>query len=306
MTAFKRKLKLFMDPLREYFELLKEYNYDLIFLITQFFDYYFNPNSNINKYNGGSELIKELKENLEQLNIPIKEIDIDISDFNNWLIEFSEILDIYRPMKNVCIEKCLEHYITYKYLNVTRDDILIDIAASGSNYADILADKGIKTYKLDLSYPVGILGNKIGADAGNTNLPDNFASVLTSHCAYECFMGDADSRFIKEAARILDKNGRFGIVPLYISNCAMNTTSPYCNQKKFIKDFEAIKLWRRDKYKVIFSRIYSPKIFFNRIYSALPNNLKGEIFYFKNLSELSKKYPKQSLYCHFMFYGEKI
>jgi len=41
-------------------------------------------------------------------------------------------------------------------------------------------------------------------------LPDGFASVLSLQCAYECFMGDADIRFVEEAGRFWIKNGGMG------------------------------------------------------------------------------------------------
>ena len=124
-----------------------------------------------------------------------------------------------------------------------------------------LNKQGIKSYRLDLAYPAGIHGIDIGSDAGDTKLPDAFATVLSAQCAYECFMGDADIRFIKEAARILKSKGKYGIVPLYLDNDYYISTSPYCNQKEVVIEAEAKKVWRDDAFKVPFSRHYSPNPF---------------------------------------------
>ena len=92
----------------------------------------------------------------------------------------------------------------------------LDIAAAGSLWADILAARGIRAYRLDRSYPQGIEGRNIGGDAGDTGLPDSFARGLSLQCSFECFEGEGDISFVKEAARILSPDSRLSIVPLYI------------------------------------------------------------------------------------------
>ncbi len=80
-------------------------------------------------------------------------------------------------------------------------------------------------------YPEGIHGINIGADAADTNLPGAFASAMSAQCAYEAFAGDADIRFVGEAARILDHGGRYAIIPLYLDDTYFIATSPYCSQE---------------------------------------------------------------------------
>ena len=249
---------------------------------------------------------ENLKDRLLALNIPVEETTIDIFEFEDWLKKFPEIKRGYQGMGNAVIEKCLEHYLTYKKLKISKDDIYIDTAAAGSPWAEILNVRGgVKSYRLDLSYPDGIKGINIGADAGDTKLPDGYASVLSLQCAYECLMGDADVLFIKEASRILNQKGRFAIIPLYLKDTYINVTSPYCDQQKIIIDPEAKKVWRDDKWKVPFSRNYSPESFKKRIYSIIPEEMTGKILYFRNLDEVMKHYPGQTVYCFFMFVCEK-
>ena len=254
---------------------------------------------------GNASLYSQLKERLSAIDVPVEEVEIDIQEFEHWLISFPEINIHYRNMGDVHIEKCLEHYLAYRFLNINKDDLYIDIAASGSQWTDVLNNRGIKSFKLDLSYPAGIHRKSIGADAGNTKLPDGFATVLSAQCAYECFMGDADIRFVKEASRIIKGEGRYGIVPLYLETEYTVSTSPYCNQQDVIIESEAKRVWRDDEYNDPFSRYYSPEIFKSRIYSAIPDNMDGKVLYFKNLPNVMKHFEGQRIYCFFMFFCEK-
>ena len=117
--------------------------------------------------------------------------------------------------------------------------------------------------------------------------------------------GMADILFIKEAGRISNENGRYGIVPLYLADIHFVSTSPYCNQSEVIIEPEAMKVWRDDKYKVPFSRHYSPESFAERIYSRIPDGMSGKVLYFKNLDEVMRRYHGQKIYCFFMFLCEK-
>lgn len=254
---------------------------------------------------GNRVLYASLKDRLLTIGIPVEEVDISISDFEHWLDDFSEIKKRYQSMGDVFIEKCLEHYLAPRYLKISDDDIYIDIAAAGSQWAEILNKRGIRSYRLDLAYTEGIHGINIGADAGDTKLPNEFCSVLSAQCAYECFMGDADISFVKEASRILNKRGRYGIVPLYFENEYFVATSPYRDQSKIKIDSLARKVWRDDRFKVPFSRHYSPEAFFKRIYSKIPDDMSGEVLYFKNLDEVMEHFPGQKIYCFFMFICEK-
>lgn len=264
-----------------------------------FYDHTKDPLGSIDFYEG-------LKDRLLSAGVPVKPVDIDISDFERWLNDFPDVRRHYEKMGDVFIEKCLEHYLAYRYLNISSSDVYIDIASAGSPWAAILQQRGgIRAYRLDLIYPKGIDGINIGADAGNTKLPDGFASVLSLQCAYECFMGDADIRFVGEASRILDKKGRYGIAPLYLADIHFVSTSPYCNQSEVKIEPAAKKVWRDDEYKVPFSRHYSPESFTSRIYSSIPNDMSGKILYFNNLDEVMRHYPGQKVYCFFMFVCEK-
>jgi hypothetical protein len=259
------------------------------------------------KYTLGSIGFYEgLKDRLIRAGIPVVPVEVDLQDFERWLTDFPDIRKHYANMGNVFIEKCLEHYLTFTHLNITSGNVYVDIASSGSPWARTLCKRrGVRAYRLDLSFPKGIKGIDIGADASHTKLPDGFASILSLQCAYECFMGDADILFLGEASRILDRKGRYGIVPLYLSDVHFVSTSPYCNQAEVIVEPEARKVWRDDEYKEPFSRHYSPESFAVRIYSSIPADMEGKILYFKNLPDIMQHYKGQKTYCFFMFLCEK-
>ncbi len=205
------------------------------------------------------EYFAALKQKLTTLGVPVEEADVDVPGFASWLDDFPGIREHYRASGEAFIEKCLEHYLAFRSLGISRDEVYIDVAAANSPWAAILNKKGIKAYRLDLGYPKGVRGIDIGADAGDTKLPDGFADVLSLHCSYECFMGDADVRFIKEAARVLGNKGRYAIVPLYLDDNYFISTSPYCDQKGIVIDSQAKKVWRDDGHIAPFSRHYSPE-----------------------------------------------
>lgn len=276
-------------------------------LRSSFHDHTKRPEENIKYY-------ERLKDRLINSGIKVEDVMVDITDFERWLIDFAEIRRNYERLGDVFIEKCLEHYLAYRHLKISNNDVYIDVASAGSPWAESLnvreaevrdRKQGVKAYRLDLSFPKGINGIDIGADSGDTKLPNGFASVLSLQCAYECFMGDADILFVKEASRILNKKGRYGIVPLYLEDIHFVSTSPYCNQAAVIIEPEARKIWRDDEYKLPFSRYYSPESFAERIHSQIPDDMAGKIIYFKNLEEVMMNYPGQRVYCFFMFLCEK-
>lgn len=246
----------------------------------------------------------KLRDRFANARVPIEEHVIDIPDFERWLTAFPEMFDHYKG--NVAtIEKCLEHYLTYKELALTPSEVYIDIAASQSKWADILLSKGYNTYKLDLAYPPGIRGREIGADAGNTGLQDNCSSVLSLHCAYETFINDADIRFIREAGRILKPGGRLAIVPLYTDERYFIMSCAHLDLSDHQLDGGAIRVWREDDCtNASFSRHYSPESFADRIYSQR-GVLQGKVIYFNNLEELRRRYEGQRIYCDFMFVAHK-
>jgi hypothetical protein len=284
-------------------------------IIEEKFDQLFEIQLQLRKYADASEEEKasfwEKKfdahkciQRFENLGVSVENIEIIIQDFEAWMKMNPTLVAFYSNSGDVRIEKPLEHYLSWKYLNITESDTVIDVAAAGSPFARVLRQKGIRAYRQDLVYPAGIHGYEIGGDAGAMPVPDEFADVLTLHCAFECFQGDADVKFAQNLSRILTKGGRIGIIPLYIDIIPFVKTSPWCDKRTIQVEPEARWLWRDDQYRAPFSRHYSPESFAERIVSAMPN-ISMKVLFFTNLGELSAHWEKQRIYCHFMFKGEK-
>jgi SAM-dependent methyltransferase len=241
-----------------------------------------------------------------KLGIPVKEERIDIHDFIQWREKYKEIIIFYGDFKEVKVEKTLEHYLTMKYLDIYSKKVLIDVAASNSLFANIVSRHlNIKGYKLDIVYEPGIHGEKIGGDAGHMPVPDEFADILTLHCAFECFQGDADTRFVKEAGRVLTGGGCLGIVPLYLDDEYFVKVGPKYDKRKVEIEKGVRQVWRDDAYDTVpFSRHYSPASLKKRVIDNM-GDLKYEIIHFTNLSDLEKHFPGQRLYAYFLLKAVK-
>ena len=235
-----------------------------------------------------------------QLGIPLRKECIDIDGFIRWREKYREIIIFYGDFRDVKVEKTLEHYLTMKYLDIPSKQVLIDVAALNSPFANIVSRHlNIKGYELDLVYEPGIHSGKIGGDAGNMPVPDEFADILTLHCAFECFQGEADTLFVKEAQRVLRRGGCLGIVPLYVDDEYFVKIGPKYDKRKIQIDKGARQVWRDDTYDTVpFSRHYSPESLKKRVIDNL-GDLKYEIIHFTNLSELEKHFPGQRLYAYF-------
>lgn len=114
-------------------------------------------------------------------------------------------------------EKSLEHYLAVRLLELSPDDVYIDIANDYSPVPEIYRElAGCNVYRQDISFPEGMHGNVIGGNAGDLPLGEGFATKMALHCSFGHFEGDSDIRFIREAGRALQKNGRLCILPLYL------------------------------------------------------------------------------------------
>jgi SAM-dependent methyltransferase len=248
---------------------------------------------------------RNLADRFRSAGIRVQEMKIDLKEFEKWMAEYPMLLEFYENIGEAKIEKVLEHYLTFTILSVQPEDLLIDIAAAKSPFTEILRQKGMTAYRQDLKYAPGIRGYNIGGDAGNMPVPDDFADVLTLHCAFECFQGDADIRFAGDLYRVLRPGGRVGIVPLYVDMVHFVKTSPWCDKRYIAVEHDAKWLWRDDEWREPFSRHYSPEVFVRRITNQMPKMSK-KILFFKNLDVLAERFEGQCFYCHFMFKGEKV
>lgn len=263
-----------------------------------FYDHTKDPRGNLAVY-------ARLRDRLGTAGIPVEDVDIDIADFERWCKRTAGLRRHYRRDGTEAIHRCLQHYLVSRVLKIEPGDVYIDVGAQRSPFAAILNKRGVRAYRLDLAYDEGIRGIDIGADGADTKLPDGFASVLSIQDAFQHFAGDADTRFVKEAARVLNGKGRFGIIPLYVDESSFVAVNPFCDVRRLPVDPDARMVWREDGVEVDFARHYSPESFKRRICAHVPETMTGNVLYFRNLGEVMQRYPGQTIYSFFMFYCER-
>jgi hypothetical protein len=251
-----------------------------------------------------------LKDRLVAQGVTVEEIDVANDDFEYWMNDFSKLAQHYRSFGTLSIGKCLEHYLAYRVLRLSPGDVYIDIGAQTCPFAQALRKDGIRAYRLDSSYRHGIHGMDIGADATNTGLPDGFADALSMQDLFHLLMADADIRFVKEAARVLSRRGRFAVIPVCLTSSYVNIIDPGDDLRNIVLDQGAKRIWQDEakSWEVRFApfvRYYSPESFAKRIWANIPNSMVAKLIYCRNLPEMIARYPAQKLYARFMLYCEK-
>ncbi|MFX1385414.1 MAG: hypothetical protein ACFFBP_23600, partial [Promethearchaeota archaeon] len=133
------------------------------------------------------EVINELKSN----NFKLIDLTIDVEDYYKYMkkADYKRFPGYLKGIKPKYLpEKSLEHYLASKLLNLTNNDIYIDIANANSPTVEIYRDLfKCMTYRQDLIFPKGIHDNIIGGSASNLPVSDNFASKMALHCSFEHF-----------------------------------------------------------------------------------------------------------------------
>lgn len=187
------------------------------------------------------EVISELKKE----GYSLLDFNIEKDDYREFVLKagYDKFLDVYgKDNQDRIFNKSLQHYLAAKLLNLSQEDVYVDIACAASP-ASYIYQKiyGCKVYKQDLGAPEGIHGNLIGGDAGSMPVRDGFFTKMGLHCSLEHFENDSDINFIKEAGRVLKKGGKLCIVPLYIFNKYALLSSPsYMIKNNVLPEKDAI------------------------------------------------------------------
>jgi len=114
-------------------------------------------------------------------------------------------------------EKSFEHFVAFQLLELTPEDVFVDLASEHSPVPEIFHRlTGASTYGQDIMYPPGVVGDRIGGDACAMPVPDGFASKACLTCSLEHFEADADTRLFQELARVLAPGGIVCVVPFYL------------------------------------------------------------------------------------------
>jgi len=207
----------------------------------------------------------------------------------------------------VWYEKLLEHWISSQRLGLMSfapDDIYVDVAAAGSPWAHALRTRiGLAAHAIDLGEfhtAYRDLPYYRIEDACRTSFADASVKGASLHCAYEMFMGDDDTRFIREAARILRPGGKVVILPLYMHTHYCSYASPEHYGKGY-NDSAAKEYIRLGSEGIPSSRKYDALQLKHRVLDPILSlGMHYRLFALRNKDELG-----DNIYCHFILEIER-
>lgn len=279
--------------------LKKVYNF-LIWKVKSIFlwEYYYNivrnPKIRSAEAHYDPQIHKEVLKELEKNKFEVIDFKIDIADYKAYMKKakyniYPKYIRGFRMKNpiNILIEKSLEHYLATKFLNLSNDDIYIDIANNNSPVPEIYQKLfGCNVYRQDLIFRKGIHHeNIIGGDASKMPVKNGFATKMALHCSFEHFERDSDIRFIKEVSRVLRKGGRLCVLPLYLSNKYTIQTDPaFLNKKDIFFEEDAIIYCVKGS-RIRHSRFYDVPHLITRIRNNM-NDLKLTIYIVQNEKEV--------------------
>lgn len=170
-----------------------------------------------------------VRSQLENLSppVPIVGFHIDTAAFERYVDRAGYPQSYRENFGDLFVEKALEHFVSLELISVGPTDVFIDIASCSSPFPDIVERLGrCIAFRQDLDFPQGVHGRTVGGSADDLPFGDSFFSRMTLHCSFEHFELEADTRFVKEAGRVLRPGGVACILPLYVSEVFHNVTDP--------------------------------------------------------------------------------
>ncbi|WP_342679597.1 hypothetical protein [Methanofollis sp. UBA420] len=198
-------------------------------------------------------------------------------------------------------EKSLEHFLSYKLMDLKKGDNFIDIASEHSPIPEIFHRlTGCTSYSQDIMYDSGVHEYRIGCDAADIPVQNGFFKGAIATCSIEHFETDSDIRFMNEIGRLLVQGGKVVIVPLYLySEEACQTDPIYAVQGRVQFDSNAVVYCTKD-WGNRHGRFYSPGSLYARLIK--PNkNMSFKVHILDNPEVID-----DSVYCKFILEGTKI
>jgi len=246
-------------------------------------------------------IVKKLLKN----HIKIVDYVIDVDQYNKFIADanYHKMQSYYGVggKENVFKEKTLEHYLAAELLKINSNDVYIDVANAFSPVPEIYNSLfKCEVYSQDLIFDDGLHGRKIGGDAGNMPVNDGFATKMALHCSFEHFEKEADTRFIKEASRVLNKGGKLCILPLYLSEKYLILSDPSVVPKDENPFEDDVTIHCVKSYGNRHGRFYDVANFINRVVNHL-NDLQLTMYVIQNENDVD-----ESCYVKFVPIFEKI
>lgn len=262
-----------------------------------FLEKYDNVEENIPIHINAAKIIDGLK----AAGFEVVNYSIDNEDYQEYLemIDYHNNYPAYlNEFKDNLPSKTVQHYVSYKLLNMKSGAVYVDIASSNSVFADI-AERlcHVKAYKQDIGYQWGIHGNRIGSFASSVPMPDHSVDYMALHCSLEHFEGDEDFKFFKEAYRLMPVGGKVCIIPLYLADEYIIQTSPSVWLYKYTVYDQVPELDRRAKISVNDSicqrqsKFLSVDILKEELLEKYSDKFRIQIYYIENCREVKGANP---------------
>lgn len=169
------------------------------------------------------------------------------------------------------IRYALWHMAGFRLLNLTPQSVVLDVGAQTGVWGRLARKKlGCKVIDVDLMYKPGLRGTRLGANAAEIPLPSESISHIVSFCAFNCFEGDSDSAFVREARRLLRPGGVLAIVPLCIGDEFANLYDPLLAVSPSAFDAKARRV-AKPGWNTAFGRWYDLSAVRERILAHIPD-----------------------------------
>jgi SAM-dependent methyltransferase len=194
-------------------------------------------------------------------------------------------------------EMPLAHFLAIDFLAPSAHDIFIDVASENGVLAEIVRDLcGASTYSVDIMYPEGIHGSRIGADGCALPLPTGSVSRAAITDALQHFEEDRDRRLIREFGRVLRSRGRLCIVPLFLALEPAIQTDPRVAVNCDVVFDKGTTVYCAEGWGNRFGRFYSPSSLRERILDPNQDAFEFQLYHLSNASEIdSSVYARYAL-----------
>lgn len=225
---------------------------------------------------------------LADLGIEVRPHRIDVDRFWRWIetCGYRQLPYFDGGNRRHATEKWLEHFVSLELTSPQSGERLVDIASAASPFPEVVREHhGLEAFRQDIAYPNGVSGDQIGGNAASMPVEDGFADIMTLHCSFEHFEGDSDSRFIREAGRVLRPGGRLCILPFYTHRWYSIQSDPAAWRSHQVRfEPEALVCLARD-WGEPHGRSYDPDRFMSRIVPYL-GDLQLVVYAIENYPEV--------------------
>lgn len=180
--------------------------------------------------------------------IEVKDFSSDLNGFNDWValngwetrfpVYAQQWLPPHQPAGTIH-RKLAEHYVSTELgnlLGLTRDAVIVDVAAAGSPFQAVLSEIGYtNVWRSDLNYSTDLQKRVIGGSGsvGFDVFGESVVDLMVSHNSIEHFERGEDLALFRQIDRILRPGGRFVWVPLGLTRGGLSETDPSVWESKY-------------------------------------------------------------------------